>query len=64
MGGEMTIDSCYGLPDFSSEPQIICNKATIDDSDLWHQTFGHLNFIDMLKIACKEIVKDLPKMVM
>jgi hypothetical protein len=23
---------------------------------------GHLNFIDMLKIASKEIVKDLPKM--
>jgi hypothetical protein len=43
-------------------PKIICNKATIDDSELWHQRLGHLNFTDMLKIASKEVVKDLPKM--
>jgi hypothetical protein len=35
IGGEKTIDNCYGL--LTSEPQIICNKATIDDSELWHQ---------------------------
>jgi hypothetical protein len=46
----------------TSEPQIIFNKVTIDDSELWHQRMGHLNFTDMLKIATKEIVKDLPKM--
>jgi hypothetical protein len=62
MGGEKTIDNCYGLPVLSSDSQIICNKATIDDSELWHQRLGHLNFTDMLKIASKEIVKDLPKM--
>jgi hypothetical protein len=44
------------------EPHIICNKATFDDSEMWHQRLGHLNFTDMLKIANKEIVKDLPKM--
>jgi hypothetical protein len=62
MGGERNVDNCYGLPGLTSEPQIICNKATIDDSELWHQRLGHLNFTDMLKIASKEIVKDLPKM--
>jgi hypothetical protein len=56
MGGERTADNCYGLP------QIFCNKATIDDSELWHQRLGHLNFTDMLKILSKEIVKDLTKM--
>jgi hypothetical protein len=60
--GERTADSCYGLPALTSDPQIICNKATIDDSELWHQRLGHLNFTDMLKIASKDIVKDLPKM--
>jgi hypothetical protein len=44
------------------ECNIIWNKATIDDSELWHQRLGHLNFTDMLKIVSKEIVKDLPKM--
>jgi hypothetical protein len=41
---------------------MFCNKATIDNSELWHQRLGHLNFTDMLKIAGKDIVKDLPKM--
>jgi hypothetical protein len=62
MGGEMTSDNCYGIPGLSSDSQIICNKATIDESELWHQGLGHLNFTDMLKIARKEVVKNLPKM--
>jgi hypothetical protein len=57
MGGERTADNCYGLPGLTGDPQIFCNKATIDDSELWH-----LNFTDILKIASKDIVKDLPKM--
>jgi hypothetical protein len=61
MGGERTADYCYGLPGLTTDPQIFCNKATIDDSELWHQRLGHLNFTDMLKIAGKDIVKDLPK---
>jgi hypothetical protein len=61
-GGERTANNCYGLPGLTSDPQIICNKATIDDSELWHQRLGHLNFTDMLKIASKDIVNDLPKM--
>jgi hypothetical protein len=60
MGGEMTIDNCYGLPGLTSEPHIICNKALVDDNELWHQRLGHLNFTNMLKIAIMEIVKDLP----
>jgi hypothetical protein len=62
MGGERTVDNCYGLLGLTLEPRIICNKATIDDSELWHKRLGPLNFTDMLKIASKEIVKDLPKM--
>jgi hypothetical protein len=62
MGGERTADNCYGLAGFTANPQIFCNKATIDDSELWHQRLGHLNFSDMLKIASKDVVKGLPKM--
>jgi hypothetical protein len=29
MRGEMTVDNCYGLPDLTSEPQIIYNKGTL-----------------------------------
>jgi hypothetical protein len=61
-GGERTTDNCYGLLGLTADPQIFCNKATIDDSELWHQRLGHLNFTNILKIAGKDIVKDLPKM--
>jgi hypothetical protein len=61
MGGERTAENCYGLPGLTTDPQIFCNKVTIDDSELWHQSLGHLNFSDMLKIAGKDIVKGVPK---
>jgi hypothetical protein len=61
MGGERTSDNYYGIPNLSSDSQIICNKATIDESELWHQRLGHLNFTNMFKIASKEAVEDLPK---
>jgi hypothetical protein len=62
MGGERTTDNCYGLPSLTADRQSFCNKATIDDSELWHQRLGHLNFTNILKIAGKDIVKNLPKM--
>jgi hypothetical protein len=62
MGGERTANNYYGLPGLTTYPQIFCNRATIDDSELWHRRLGHLNFSDTLKIAGREIVKDLPKM--
>jgi hypothetical protein len=53
MGREKTAENCYGLPGLIPDPQIFCNKVTIDDSELWHQRLGHLNFTNMLKIASK-----------
>jgi len=44
-GGERTADNCYGLPSLTTDPQILYNKATIDDSELWHRRLGHLNFL-------------------
>jgi hypothetical protein len=61
MGGERTIDNCCGLPGLTSEPQIIYNKATIDDSELWHQRLGHLNFTDMLKLLARKLSKIYPR---
>jgi hypothetical protein len=36
MGEKRTADNCYGLPGLTTDPQIFCNKATIDDNELWH----------------------------
>jgi len=62
MGGEKTADNCYSLSGLTTDPPIFSNKATIDDSELWHQRLGHLNFSDMLKIPGKDVVKGLSKM--
>jgi hypothetical protein len=62
MGGERTADNCYVLSSLTLDPQIICNKVTVDDNELWHHRLGHLNFTDMLMSASKDIIKDLPKM--
>jgi hypothetical protein len=61
MGGERTADNCYVLSGLTSEPQIKCNKVTIDNCELWHQRLGHLNYNDLIKTANKEVIKDLPK---
>jgi len=41
IGGEMTADNCYGLPGLTLDPQIIYNKTTVNDSELWSQRLGH-----------------------
>jgi hypothetical protein len=61
MGGKRTADNCYGLSGLTTDPQIFCNKATIDDSERLHQRLGHSTFSNMLKIAGKGIVEGLPK---
>jgi hypothetical protein len=39
-----------------------CQKATLDDLDLWHQRFGHINFRDLSKNSKKKVVQGLPNM--
>jgi len=36
MGGEETMDNYYDLSVLTSDPQITCKKATIDNGELWH----------------------------
>jgi hypothetical protein len=61
MGGETTSDNCYALSGTSSDPQFKCNKTIVDHCELWRQRLGHLNYHDLVSIANKEFIKDLPK---
>jgi hypothetical protein len=58
MGGDRTSDNCYGI---SPTMQTKCHKTSVDIRELWHQRLGHLNYHDLIKIAKKEVVSDLPK---
>jgi hypothetical protein len=39
-----------------------CQKATLDDLDLWHQCLGHINFRDLSKKSKKKVVQGPPNM--
>ena len=57
MGGDWLFDNCYGI---SPTMQTKCHKVSLDIG-LGHQQLGHLNYHDLVKIAKKEVVTDLPK---
>jgi hypothetical protein len=59
MGGDRTSDNCYGI---TPTMQTKCHKTSVDIGELWHQRLGHLNYHDLIKIAKKEVVSDLPKL--
>ena len=40
-----------------------CYLSMVDESWLWHRRMGHLNFDNLSKISTKEVVRDLPKIV-
>ncbi|XP_059428598.1 uncharacterized protein LOC132162380 [Corylus avellana] len=44
-----------------SKSKTKCHKVSIDIGELWHQRLGHLNYHDLVKIAKKEAINDLPK---
>jgi hypothetical protein len=56
--GDQTFDNCYGI---SPTMQTKCHKVSLDIGKLWHQRLGHLNYHDLVKIAKKEAITDLPK---
>jgi transposase InsO family protein len=58
MGGNRTSDNCYGI---SPTMQTKCHKVSLDIGELWHQRLEHLNYHDLVKIAKKEAIIDLPK---
>ena len=58
MGGDRTSDNCYGI---SPTMQTKCHKVSLNIGELLYQRLGHLNYHDLIKIAKKEAVTDLPK---
>lgn len=53
-----TSDNCYVVEPNKQELGT-CFMSQKDDTNLWHQRLGRLNFRDLAKVSKKEIVKDL-----
>jgi hypothetical protein len=55
---QITAMDCLVLPQSSKSK---CNKAIVNNCELWQQQLRHLNYHDLIKIANKEVIKHLPK---
>ncbi len=59
--GVRTSDNCYVIDPHSQQGDT-CLLTQKDETNLWHQRLGHLNFRDLARLSKKGIVKDLPKL--
>lgn len=57
--GLRTTDKYYGI---ESSTTLNCNRAKLDEVELWHQCLQHLNFKDLSKFVKKEFILGLPKL--
>jgi hypothetical protein len=53
MKGTKISNNYYGI---STLTLLGCQKATLDDFDLWHQRLDHINFRDLSKTSTKKVV--------
>ena len=54
-----TLDNCYRV---STLTTLGCHKLTLNDTDLWHQCFGYINFKDLSKIFKRKAISGLPNL--
>jgi len=54
-----TLDNCYRV---STLTTLGCHKLTLNDTNLWHQRFGYINFKDLSKIFKRKAVSGLPNL--
>ncbi|KAH9780169.1 hypothetical protein KPL71_007985 [Citrus sinensis] len=53
--GHRSSDYCYKLTS-----SIVCHKTTLDDTELWHQKLGHLNYKLLTRIVKTGALKGVP----
>ncbi|XP_031106191.1 uncharacterized protein LOC116010828 [Ipomoea triloba] len=56
MEGTRSSDNCYTL-----STDLLCCRTTIDNTGLWHQRLGHMNYQDMNQLISHECVRGIPK---
>ena len=59
MKGAHTFDFFYGI---TSGSDIICNSNKLDETELWHQRLGHVNFNDLSKLTSSELIHGISKL--
>ena len=55
--GFWSLDNCYTL----TSPSHTCHKVDSDDTKLWHERLGHLNYKSLKKLSDTSAIRDLPQ---
>lgn len=59
--GIRTNDNCYVI-DPTNNNSKACLISQTEESNIWHQRLGHINFKDVIKLSKKELVMSLPNL--
>ena len=59
MKGTHTSNNCCGI---TSDSGITCNSAKLDETELWHQRLGHVNFNDLSRLFSSELIRGISKL--
>ena len=59
MKGARTFDNYYGI---TSGSGIFCNSTKLDETELWHQRLGHVNFNDLSRLSSSELIHGISKL--
>ena len=55
------MDNCYAINP-SSKTSLVCSRAKLDVTELWHRKLGHINNGDLVHIANKDLIRGIPKL--
>ena len=56
--GHRIIDNCYAINPNSRTP-LVCSRAKLDPTKLWHKRLGHINYRDLGHLVNTEKVKSI-----
>ena len=56
-----TIDNCYAINPNSRMP-LVCSRAKLDPTKLWHGRLGHINDKDLVHLVNTEKVRGIPRL--
>lgn len=59
--GHKIVDNFYAI-NLSTKTSLVCSRAKLDVTKLWHRRLGHMNYRDLIHIANKDLVKGIPKL--
>ena len=56
-----TIDNCYAI-NSKSRTSLMCSRAKLDLTELWHRRIGHINYRDHVHLVNTEKVISIPRL--